>query len=462
MVPSRSKRYALKSPGGRSRASLHRRFVSHGHRLLPLEDHERAIRKHPHVVCRNEARGLHPVVGLRFRHDQRRITFVRAERRRSPERILYCDRPMTFPRRERSSSIRAPLAILVLALVMLGAGLNLWKLRQREAAPPSAPVNTSAPTAPTPTTAPDSASRSTASGETYDLAVDEAKGGHTLTRHVERTDAQLRERLDRERNISAASTYTDRAIAERTVARAFAREAARVSAWRGRSGKPAKPGAELSRLRWRVLGRTLRRGRSSSEPCTNAIVVLRWDGRPASCSRAIQRPHDERRRAGSRPADGKQFTALAEFARGYLHEDVIRSTEARLGRRRPSAPMPARTSVAPWQTISFNSPGAPAHGSHATSRVSSAGSRGVVARDIGRAPRDGRDRPTRRRQIIRLMPESEKPVVRSRAAHQRPQLPFARSSLCSTTVPIRYPQDRRERSRGLRSARRTVTLGPLR
>jgi len=30
-----------------------------------------------------------------------------------------------------------------------------------------------------------------------------------------------------------------------------------------------------------------------------------------------------RRRTRSRPADGKQFTALAEFARGYLHEDVI-------------------------------------------------------------------------------------------------------------------------------------------
>jgi len=186
---------------------------------------------------------------------------------------------MTFPRRERSSSIRAPLAILVLALVMLGAGLNLWKLRQREAAPPSAPVNTSAPTAPTPTTAPDSVSRSTASGETYDLAVDEAKGGHTLTRHVERTDAQLRERLDRERNISAASTYTDRAIAERTVARAFAREAARVSAWRGRSGNRPNLALNYRGSTGELLGRTLRRGRPSSEPCTNAIVVLRWDGK---------------------------------------------------------------------------------------------------------------------------------------------------------------------------------------
>ncbi len=82
--------------------------------------------------------------------------------------------------------------------------------------------------------------------------------------------------------------------------------------------------------------------------------------------------------------------------------------------------MPARTSVAPWQTISFNSLGAPAHGSHATSRVFSAGSarRGRPRHwtSSARWPRLS----DAARQTIRLMPESEKPVVRSRAAHQRP------------------------------------------
>lgn len=193
---------------------------------------------------------------------------------------LYCERLMTFPTRERSSSMRAPLAILVLALVMLGAGLNLWKQRQRDAPPPATPVTTSAPAAPTPTGAPDTpASRSTAPGESYDLGADEAKGGHTLARHVERTDAQLRERLERERNISAASTYTNRAIAERTVARALAREAARVSAWRGRSGNRPNLALNYRGAAGELLGRTLRRGRPSSEPCTNAVVVLRWDGK---------------------------------------------------------------------------------------------------------------------------------------------------------------------------------------
>jgi hypothetical protein len=44
-----------------------------------------------------------------------------------------------------------------------------------------------------------------------DLSVDEDMGGHTLARHVGKTDAELRERLRREPNISTASTYTDRA-----------------------------------------------------------------------------------------------------------------------------------------------------------------------------------------------------------------------------------------------------------
>src|SRR5437660_1123632 len=56
---------------------------------------------------------------------------------------------------------------------------------------------------------------------TRDLSIDEAKGGHTLARHVGRTDAELRDRLRREQ-ISSASTYTDRAAAEHAVGAALA------------------------------------------------------------------------------------------------------------------------------------------------------------------------------------------------------------------------------------------------
>src|SRR5512137_1959892 len=54
-------------------------------------------------------------------------------------------------------------------------------------------------------------------GPSHDLSHDEELGGHTLRKHVGRTDEQLRERLAEEPGISAASTYTDRAAAEMAV-----------------------------------------------------------------------------------------------------------------------------------------------------------------------------------------------------------------------------------------------------
>jgi len=60
------------------------------------------------------------------------------------------------------------------------------------------------------------------SGARRDLSQDETAGGHTLRKHVGRTDAELHERLDRERDISAASTWNDRASAEAAVGAAIA------------------------------------------------------------------------------------------------------------------------------------------------------------------------------------------------------------------------------------------------
>src|SRR5215510_5684202 len=70
----------------------------------------------------------------------------------------------------------------------------------------------------------------------YDLAADERLGGHTLQRHVGRTDAQLAERLRRERNITAASTYTDRETASTVVGAALAESKSKVEAWLARRG----------------------------------------------------------------------------------------------------------------------------------------------------------------------------------------------------------------------------------
>jgi len=110
----------------------------------------------------------------------------------------------------------------------------------------------------------------------YDLGRDEQRGGHTLARHVARTDDQLRERLARERNISAASTWTDRDIAETVVSEAFANERSRVDGWMHR-GYP-RANLALHYDAGRIIGRSLRRGDSQPVSCTSAAIVLRADG----------------------------------------------------------------------------------------------------------------------------------------------------------------------------------------
>jgi Bacterial CdiA-CT RNAse A domain len=112
----------------------------------------------------------------------------------------------------------------------------------------------------------------------YDLGRDEESGGHTLSRHVARTDAELDERLERERNISAASTWTDRETAEETVAEALHAERGRgrVESWM-RRGYP-RANLALHYSTGRPIGRSLRRGESAPVTCTDAVIVLRADG----------------------------------------------------------------------------------------------------------------------------------------------------------------------------------------
>jgi hypothetical protein len=188
-----------------------------------------------------------------------------------------------FPTRDRSSAIRLRLALIATAAIVVG----LWQIWQRATAPPAPPFETAAPASPAPTPSPSAAAPTPSTPrsiptlsavEARDLGIDEARGGHTLARHVGRTDAQLLERLERERNISAASTYTDRAVAERTVARTLARNEARVSAWRARRGNRPNLALDYRGPANETIGRSIRRGRRTAAPCTNAIVVLRWDG----------------------------------------------------------------------------------------------------------------------------------------------------------------------------------------
>jgi hypothetical protein len=157
--------------------------------------------------------------------------------------------------RRQRLAIRIALAVAVVAI--------LWfRSADREAA--AGPAGSGAP------------SPSGASSASYDLAPDEARGGHTLERHVGRNDDELRRRLEEEAGISAASSFTDRSTAERVVAATLERERRRVDRWladgRGNLALDYRgaPGE--------IVGRTLPRGAASPKPTGDARVVLAKSG----------------------------------------------------------------------------------------------------------------------------------------------------------------------------------------
>jgi hypothetical protein len=112
-----------------------------------------------------------------------------------------------------------------------------------------------------------------------DLREDERRGGHTIERHVGKSDEDLRARLKREPRIAAASTYTDLAVAERVVAEALREAAGQVERWTARTGRRPNLALDYDGAPGTIVGRSLRRGRPTAERCTDAVVVLRWDER---------------------------------------------------------------------------------------------------------------------------------------------------------------------------------------
>jgi CDI toxin RNase A-like protein len=165
-------------------------------------------------------------------------------------------------KRTRGWIVSAIAALLLCFAAMHASGCGNAPAPGNSAAESSTPAQTAA--------TPESAN------ERYDLERDEQRGGHTLSRHVARTDSELANRLERERNISAASTWTDRATAEETIGGALRAERGRVESWM-RRGYP-RPNLALHYSAGRPIGRSLRRGESAAESCTDAVVVLRADG----------------------------------------------------------------------------------------------------------------------------------------------------------------------------------------
>jgi filamentous hemagglutinin len=123
--------------------------------------------------------------------------------------------------------------------------------------------------------APQTATRATAT-PTRDLTQDEAAGGHIIRKHVGQTEQQLRQRLQRERNITGASTYTDLPTAERAVGAAIAQSQREIQNWLNRQGR--HPNLVLDYDSPDPIGRTMNRGENQSRVCAHTIVVLKYGG----------------------------------------------------------------------------------------------------------------------------------------------------------------------------------------
>ena len=129
---------------------------------------------------------------------------------------------------------------------------------------------------------------------TRDLSIDESKGGHTLARHVGKTDTELRDRLRREPQISSASTYTDRATAEQTVGAALATAGRTLGAWEHRTGRRPNLVLHYRNPKRQSVGRSLSRAQQSSVPSARVLVVLRWDERSRNFYVLTSYPEAER------------------------------------------------------------------------------------------------------------------------------------------------------------------------
>ncbi len=112
-------------------------------------------------------------------------------------------------------------------------------------------------------------------GPSRDLSQDEAAGGHILRKHVGQSEEELRRRLQREENITGASTYTDRATAEHVVGAAIAQSQDQIQRW---LSQDRHPNLVLDYDGIEAIGRTMNRGEVHSRPCTHALVVLKYAG----------------------------------------------------------------------------------------------------------------------------------------------------------------------------------------
>jgi len=98
----------------------------------------------------------------------------------------------------------------------------------------------------------------------------ESAGGHTLERHVGKTEAQLAQRLASETTISAASSFTNRSVAEAAIAEAMNKNQSAIDSWVKSRGNRYTIDYNANR----IIGITLRRRASKATSASRLRIVL--------------------------------------------------------------------------------------------------------------------------------------------------------------------------------------------
>lgn len=108
------------------------------------------------------------------------------------------------------------------------------------------------------------------------LVGQETAGGHTLDRHVSRTPVELQERLKREPDIPAASSFRDRRIATQALSLLLLPEEGDLDGWADYAGRGER--ARLQMGFQEPVGITVQRGNASPIPAFNMVAVLQAQG----------------------------------------------------------------------------------------------------------------------------------------------------------------------------------------
>ncbi len=109
-----------------------------------------------------------------------------------------------------------------------------------------------------------------AEDESPSLATEERHGGHLIKKHVGQTPDELRARLAREPDVSAASSFTDLPTAETAVAAAIRAERGRIDRWLA----GGEPRLVFNHRFDREVGITLRRGDNAPRAARGLRLVL--------------------------------------------------------------------------------------------------------------------------------------------------------------------------------------------